>query len=735
MSSKLPSKESILSKAENALESANAASGISRTLYTALMSLSAYLVVVVASTDHVQLLLYNPLTLPLINIEIDLRGFYVWMPWLYLVMHAYMLLNLSLLTDKLDHFDECCGALAQPDRIHLRKRLHVMAFTQFLAGQHRGVFGGVLSFLTWFSVAVMPVGLLLVLQLDFLPAQDRGVLIGQRWAMLIAALVSLYFWNVILQKRRRAMLPKGWKLPYWRRRNLTGHFLWLFALMAVYLSVYVAVVPLGAWEREIHAGFFNYHGIPAGEVVYSDTSGRIYYAREEIRTRWNTQISNAVTRWSLNQRYCESLAAMLTPRCQTWWLFDRERTWLGMRRSLVVSDEVITRNTLGAADINALVGARDDESGLAEVMTRVVGRKFREGRSLRFARLDRIALPKAGLRLAQLQGAYLGGAQLHYADLRGAQLQHASLGKVRAQGVDFSNAQLSHGIFLDAQLREARFDRADMQSAYMVNAILKNANLTSVRLSAANLNGAQFQGARLDRANLEGVEAGSIGLQGASLSGAKLQSADLRNAKLQGAYLLAASMEGINLQDAQLQGAYLERAQLQGANLEGAQLNGVFAIGVSLSAAEFGDSSWDAAILSTESANPCLVLPIDKLPTVNFRPEDHCVSLTADTADGLALDEIRSRWKSVWLDIVNDVVCHDEQGFYALLHLLKSGETKFSGNTTMNSRSETLINGAALWDAVRRDLTVQGLWRVRGSCPNWSLLVRDSVLKTWIEGI
>ena len=123
------------------------------------------------------------------------------------------------------------------------------------------------------------------------------------------------------------------------------------------------------------------------------------------------------------------------------------------------------------------------------------------GRNLRYANAVRAFLVNAGLREANLQGAYLGEAKLQAADLQRANLQNADLRDANLQGAD---------------LRLANLQGVDLWRAKLQRAVLRGANLQGANLSFADLNGAT-----LDFANL----------QGAKLGGANLEGADLRFAK------------------------------------------------------------------------------------------------------------------------------------------------------------------------------------------------------------
>ena len=103
---------------------------------------------------------------------------------------------------------------------------------------------------------------------------------------------------------------------------------------------------------------------------------------------------------------------------------------------------------------------------------------------------------------------------------------------------------------------------ADLQGAYLQGANLRGADLQGAYLRGADLQGANLRGADLQGADLQGADLQCANLRGADLQGAYLQCANLRGAYLQGAYLQGAGLQGAHLQGAHLQGAYLQGASL-----------------------------------------------------------------------------------------------------------------------------------------------------------------------------
>ncbi|MBL3566375.1 pentapeptide repeat-containing protein [Rhodovulum sulfidophilum] len=190
------------------------------------------------------------------------------------------------------------------------------------------------------------------------------------------------------------------------------------------------------------------------------------------------------------------------------------------------------------------------------------------------ANLSGAQLEGADLSWAQLEGADLSWAQLEGADLSGAQLEGADLSGAQLEGADLSWAQLEGANLSGAQLEGANLSGAQLEGADLLVAQLEGANLSGAQLEGADLLVAQLEGADLSWAQLEGADLSGAQLEGADLLLAQMEGADLSRAQLEGAHLSGAQLEGADLSWAQLEGAHLLWAQLEGANLSGAQLEG-----------------------------------------------------------------------------------------------------------------------------------------------------------------
>src|SRR5215510_5693176 len=88
-------------RAERLRGAADDAARLVQSFYISFLLFGPYIVVIIGSTTDVQLLKSSPVTLPLLNVQLPIVGFYVFVPWLLLLFYFNLLLQLTLLAQKL----------------------------------------------------------------------------------------------------------------------------------------------------------------------------------------------------------------------------------------------------------------------------------------------------------------------------------------------------------------------------------------------------------------------------------------------------------------------------------------------------------------------------------------------------------------------------------------------------------------------------------------------------------
>ena len=588
--------EKTAADAKALLDAANSASQTVAVLHVAFMAVCAYVLVIVFGTTDLDLLMGgNNVKLPVIDVAVPIVGFYVVAPYLVVLMHLNLLLQLQLLSRKLFAFDAVTPA--EEGVGGLRDRLHIFPYTYYLVGRPGAVVGGLLGLVVSVTLIVLPLATLLALQLKFLAYQAEGITWAQRVAVLLDVGLLVALWPVILHPR------DDWQA--WWCETLAAYLpkkrAWLavVVLVASVMLILFGATPdiffvgliLGAaaplllivlsggfpWERLGRAiiSFAVLLGLLAvlWSLIWRSTDSlsvgpatpvALFLAALPLALFWHPKAprGSLALFWALaltpllalglmvDGEGWEAAATEAQRRLLGWQMLGRKEKTFG-EKLLYEQNEALAEQfkndrcrSIGQTALSCVVLAEQRRLDLVE---RALFAKppspelfaaLRAGKGLENRdKLERISLAGRSLRRAQMWSALLVGA-----DLRSAQLQGADLSWAQLQGANLRGAQL------------------------------QGARLWSTQLQGANLGGAQLQGASLRVAQLQGADLSGARLQGADLWSAELQGADLSEAQLQGADLWGARLQGADLSWARLQGADLSEARLQGAKLDDATL-------------------------------------------------------------------------------------------------------------------------------------------------------------------
>src|SRR5277367_2447953 len=172
-----------------------------------------YLGIAASAVTHADLFVQNPVKLPFLNIELPLLAFFFLAPLLFLMVHAYTLVNLALLADRVGQFhselrdqlaDPALASKAAEIRAALARQLPSNIFVQFLGGPdeiRKGAFGVLLAAILWVTLVVAPIALLLLLQIQFLPYHSRWITWTTRVALILDLGLLWWLWRNILRSR------------------------------------------------------------------------------------------------------------------------------------------------------------------------------------------------------------------------------------------------------------------------------------------------------------------------------------------------------------------------------------------------------------------------------------------------------------------------------------------------------------------------------------------------------
>jgi uncharacterized protein YjbI with pentapeptide repeats len=497
------------------LEAVNNSSDTAHTGWLIFIGIMTYLMIAVAGVTHEALLLQTPVQLPILQVKIQLKQFFQFAPVVLVLFHLGILAQLVLIARKTLEFDHAIRLLETSDKRNhpLRLELHNFFFVQAIAGPHRSVvMSGFLHIMSWLTLVILPVILLLYMQISFLPYHDITTTWINRIA-LVFDITMLLLIGVFLMRAETSFFQAFW-------RSTAAHPMSTFATTAVlalvaYLSFFAATVPGEPLDR-LSKRLLGLGGNSDASMV---------------------QQSGFVLPF-LSQRADGTLFGIF-------------------RRNIVVTD----------SDLTSGIRRRNGEKTLnlrgRDMRFAKLDRTDLEGADLTGARLDG----------ASLVGANLQNAWLNCAEIDKLLLSNDRSGAkcVSARGADLSKALMSGAHMAGIDLTSAKLDEGHLDGADLANAALAGASFSSAHLEKADLTGGvQAQGANFLNASLQGADLTGAQLQFADFSSAALQGAVLAFAQMQGAVLRDANLEAASLQRAKLHGADMNGMTMAGADLRGA---------------------------------------------------------------------------------------------------------------------------------------------------------------------
>jgi uncharacterized protein YjbI with pentapeptide repeats len=562
-----PKETGAADRAGRLCEAANNASGLTRNIYFTFLLLGTYIAVTIGSTTDEQLLEVAPVTLPILNVGIPIVAFYAVVPWLFLLFHFYLLLQLYLLARKLHLFDAAVLTIDdEVSRADQYAQLFPFPFNYMVVDHQQGRLNRVLfGLVVWVTVILLPLILLVGAQIRFLPYHDAAITWSSRAAILMDLVFLWTFWpkivtpsadirrdwwmRIITGPVERIKIVIGWIGSFKRRlppkirksgrparaRGILP--LALTSFVAIVLSMLVAVLPGGSMETWVA------HTIPE---------------------RW----------LSAGERYGGHPYFGLT-----YLLFDASKA--PFHRSLDLAGKTLVA---GEPSAEVLAELQSDESAARErVLKQIIGLNL-ANRDLRFADFRNARMPKVNLRGSNLHGADLRLANLSRADMRPfditdggscvLQEQERRLEENEQKQADINPPREPDGLYCLTNLQSTRLSGVSLENGTLGFADLQGTDMRDAQLQGARLGHARLQETNMQSVNAQDAYARYAKLSGARLVLAKLQGADLRNAHLQGASLFKVNLQGARLYDAQLIGAELSESQLQGADFGGAELQG-----------------------------------------------------------------------------------------------------------------------------------------------------------------
>jgi uncharacterized protein YjbI with pentapeptide repeats len=490
------------------LEAVNRSSDSANVAWLIYMALMSYLLITVAGISHKELLLNSDIVLPILQVKIELTRFFIFAPILLVLLHLGVMGQLVQLARKTLEFAASIRMLETSDqRSHpLRLELDNFFFPQAIAGPERSrIVGLFLHGMSWLTIVVTPIVLLLYVQLVFLPYHDVAITWVHRLTLIadlaLLMLIGVFLWR-LETSFLRAFLRTSLHHPV--SLLLTAGLL----AAAAAFSIFVATIPGESVEQSAAAT----RQAGDGRQVFGYTVPAFAASAEGPLLGFFQR--------NLNVTDTHLVDKDVVPGEPTLNLRGRDLRFAKFDRTDLHQADMTGANLDGAS----LVGS--------------------DLRGVRMSCADFNALllsdSRRAAQCASARGTNLSKARMAEAKMAGVDLRSAKLDEARLDG-----AQLGHAILSGASFASARLDGADLSGTW-----LHGANFILASLQGADLSGAKLQAADFTSAAMQGVSLALAGLEGASLRDAELEGANLAMARLVGADLAGARLQASDMRGA-----------------------------------------------------------------------------------------------------------------------------------------------------------------------------------------
>jgi uncharacterized protein YjbI with pentapeptide repeats len=539
--------------AKDILGSVNHTAGVCRGLFFTSITTWLYLAVILFNVTDGDVFLAEPLPLPFIQLSVPFLSFFVFAPFIYLLLHFQFVTRLWLLAQKTKSLNAELGQLNHRNAELIRNQLHVFDFVQIWSGRNSEVLRFFLRLVTYTVVYLLPLLILLMFQIRFLSYQNVAVTIWHQFLTLFALGLSMAFHVFVLigQDRIKAL----WK--WWRRdslkitsgneallfmRNFTGlvggAFLFFLFIVTGTFSFLSGVI--GSPDNPNRGDQTRFVVALIGGINSCASSRKKGGIDPCTTNRTNDSKKPCVTNGKkyrcaiIRKNYGEKPAGYLSKHPRVAKLFP----W---QRRLSIADENFARFKMNAETFHALVASEGFHS--ADARRKSVGFAKHldlSNRNFRFAKFVRVNLTNANLVGADVSGAWVRRSTLNETDFENADFSYASISKGHLKASNLEGTDLSNTHFYKVNLHETNFIGAEVNATDFWKSELDEAKFDGVRqdaISPVNKDsvGPYFYGTDLAKTSFHGADIRLANFTGANLQGSNWKGADARGSNLSGA--------------------------------------------------------------------------------------------------------------------------------------------------------------------------------------------------------
>ena len=524
----------------------NDASKTARNSWLAFVGLSAYLLITIASVSHEDLLINNDINLPIISVKLPIDNFFIWAPIIFLLIHASLLVQHTMLSRKLSIINKKSKSLTKKERKELQNELNIYAFTQRYIYINHGWF---INFLLWCLVAItfvfIPFLIFFYFQITFLPIHNRFVT-GIHTFLITIDVVLIFFYLQffkkisLFQKIDKSFPETQYSLFTFLKFKLSN-FLKIENKIKECLSF---IFTMGFCLLMIYSSFFIYDKAFDNKFIRNVHINKNVYIQnlDKIITQNCKNCKNCKNVEECKKHNFIYLNSIGIYECRDNHLQECEdQSLFNIIKQTVYFINDLKKVIRSIIDLH--VTNKDFVPDKEFIIT------YKNNFPINFLHETSINLRKRNLNYSDISRS-----DLHYADLFGAQLQGAKLLRTNLQNSNMAFTDLRGSLLIATNLQNANLVYAQLQGvrqkdrqafdpedylSYKFSAFLnfrgadlENSNFSGADLSNADLNSTtslnnQFNGTNFNGANLTSTDLSSFTLKFASFKGADLRGAIL----------------------------------------------------------------------------------------------------------------------------------------------------------------------------------------------------------------
>lgn len=454
--------------------SVNSTSQRAVTQWLAYLSLWAYLFFTTLSITHRDLILLTPVKLPLIGVELGLRGYFWSAPPLFWVFHLYLVRKITVLARDVAFYRDVIRRFVPSEtaREPLYRRLDAFFLTRLLGhGEQGWLLRWLDSGIAVATVVVMPLALMMAFQLKYLAYHAVWATDWHRfWLLADVLLLAVPLLWLLWRRPRGANDVEGKKRP--SRAWLQG---WGVAVGQT-LGIALVFGGIAAFSLLVVTYPDDRMDWALSVVGLSDEDHPLSSWR--VLTPLDTDFVNDEkldkVQWTVDLRGRDLRGAQLSGAD----LRKARMTGVDLR------DANISDSQLDGADISN-------------------------------SNIKNASMQNSKLKSSNISNSYIKDANISYSQLQGANIKNT-----RIISSDLSNSNLNGADISDSNIIDSDIEKSYMRGSDLSNAFIFRSNIRNSKIQGSYMRKTKFSLVTIENSDLQGADISDSQIEAVNVSGA-----------------------------------------------------------------------------------------------------------------------------------------------------------------------------------------------------------------------